>query len=316
MRCELLDHRLVLPIVAGFLFAASTAAAQDAAPVPAARECFPECRSGYLCHEGVCITGCNPPCGDDEKCTVEGECVAKASTPPSPPPVLVSPAPPVEPPPQPVPPPAPQGVALGFTLGATTCATPNEHGCRTADGDAGIYTSIRGGYRFFQWLIVDADASFMPVFLKDDPNAKAGLQFAVGAGARFFPLERRHGADLVLGLHAGYFLSFVKNNDDAPSAIDKTMQHAVYLAYEVGVEFNLRPDFSLGLMLDVFEPFQVKTCSSTAAVPATYGVNPTEDGGEIVETAAGVPAYDSCSKYSGDYDLLFFGAGLSGSFLL
>ena len=25
-------------------------------------ECFPECRTGYLCHQGECISACNPPC--------------------------------------------------------------------------------------------------------------------------------------------------------------------------------------------------------------------------------------------------------------
>lgn len=39
--------------------------------------CFPDCREGYLCHEGACISACNPPCDDGERCTDEGECVAK-----------------------------------------------------------------------------------------------------------------------------------------------------------------------------------------------------------------------------------------------
>ena len=39
-----------------------------------AEECFPQCRSGYICHDGECVSLCNPPCSQGEKC-VEGECV-------------------------------------------------------------------------------------------------------------------------------------------------------------------------------------------------------------------------------------------------
>jgi len=40
-----------------------------------AGECFPECRDGYLCHEGTCIEACNPPCGEGKQCTADGQCV-------------------------------------------------------------------------------------------------------------------------------------------------------------------------------------------------------------------------------------------------
>lgn len=40
--------------------------------------CFPACRSGYLCHEGRCVSACNPLCGATEACTALGECVPAA----------------------------------------------------------------------------------------------------------------------------------------------------------------------------------------------------------------------------------------------
>jgi len=43
--------------------------------------CFPPCRSGYLCHNGECISRCNPPCPQDQKCTDSGECVPNTAPP-------------------------------------------------------------------------------------------------------------------------------------------------------------------------------------------------------------------------------------------
>jgi len=40
-----------------------------------AEECFPRCRGGYICHDGECVSLCNPPCSQGERCTGDGECV-------------------------------------------------------------------------------------------------------------------------------------------------------------------------------------------------------------------------------------------------
>ena len=40
--------------------------------------CFPKCRTGYICHKGVCVTMCNPPCPLGQTCTEKGECVSTA----------------------------------------------------------------------------------------------------------------------------------------------------------------------------------------------------------------------------------------------
>jgi len=31
-------------------------------------DCYPVCRSGYVCSCGECVSLCNPPCGDEERC--------------------------------------------------------------------------------------------------------------------------------------------------------------------------------------------------------------------------------------------------------
>ena len=73
-------------------------------------ECFPPCRSGFVCLAGECVSACNPPCPEGEACQ-DGECVVPQSSAPAasapPPPVAPSPAlasvaepPPQEPAPQ------------------------------------------------------------------------------------------------------------------------------------------------------------------------------------------------------------------------
>jgi hypothetical protein len=41
-------------------------------------ECFPACRKGYVCHEGQCVSKCNPPCPDNALCTDSGACIDKS----------------------------------------------------------------------------------------------------------------------------------------------------------------------------------------------------------------------------------------------
>ncbi|MBN2530858.1 MAG: hypothetical protein JXR76_31015 [Deltaproteobacteria bacterium] len=74
----------------------------DAAPATSSTAttqsaCIPKCRSGYICHAGMCIPACNPPCGQGFLCTADGECVAQqqavmtpAIAPPPPSPHLVA----------------------------------------------------------------------------------------------------------------------------------------------------------------------------------------------------------------------------------
>jgi hypothetical protein len=38
-------------------------------------ECYPACRSGFECHNGNCVSKCNPPCPNGQNCTDSGDCV-------------------------------------------------------------------------------------------------------------------------------------------------------------------------------------------------------------------------------------------------
>lgn len=38
------------------------------------KECFPPCREGFVCSDGVCISKCNPACPDNQTCVNDGNC--------------------------------------------------------------------------------------------------------------------------------------------------------------------------------------------------------------------------------------------------
>jgi hypothetical protein len=86
--------------------AAPTTAPPAAAPVAPA-ECIPACRSGYVCHQGQCISACNPPCAAGEVCTGAGVCERTAAAPVAAAPVAAAPTVPAPAEPVPVAPPAP-----------------------------------------------------------------------------------------------------------------------------------------------------------------------------------------------------------------
>jgi hypothetical protein len=85
-------------LCAVLLAVVALAAAQPVRAETPAGACFPACRSGYLCHEGRCISACNPPCSAGEACTSAGECVQAAAPATNvfvgePPPAIVATAP-------------------------------------------------------------------------------------------------------------------------------------------------------------------------------------------------------------------------------
>jgi hypothetical protein len=53
-------------------------------------ECYPACRSGFVCRRGQCISACNPPCGQGQVCVDGVRCDLATSSgiyePPPPPP--------------------------------------------------------------------------------------------------------------------------------------------------------------------------------------------------------------------------------------
>lgn len=48
-------------------------------PAPAPVGCVPNCRDGFVCHAGRCLSACNPPCPPEQRCTTDGQCVAPAA---------------------------------------------------------------------------------------------------------------------------------------------------------------------------------------------------------------------------------------------
>lgn len=42
---------------------------------PSSRGCLPDCRAGFVCREGECVSACNPTCGEGEICNAKRECV-------------------------------------------------------------------------------------------------------------------------------------------------------------------------------------------------------------------------------------------------
>jgi hypothetical protein len=54
-----------LAILAGAAFLLSSCGNN---PPPVSRYCNPECRLGYFCNDGTCVSYCNPPCNTGESC--------------------------------------------------------------------------------------------------------------------------------------------------------------------------------------------------------------------------------------------------------
>jgi hypothetical protein len=51
----------------------STVNPETAQPiVNTANTCYPPCRPGYICHNGQCVSMCNPPCPPDIKPCLQG----------------------------------------------------------------------------------------------------------------------------------------------------------------------------------------------------------------------------------------------------
>jgi hypothetical protein len=58
---------------------ANEASITTAAPPPPTEaeknQCVPNCRSGFVCRQGACVLVCNPPCGPNQYCSAQGECI-------------------------------------------------------------------------------------------------------------------------------------------------------------------------------------------------------------------------------------------------
>lgn len=70
-------HSWVAPMAVIAPIFASTAVNAQSDP----RACVPECRIGFTCVDGACVSQCNPPCLSGEVCTEKRECMLRSELP-------------------------------------------------------------------------------------------------------------------------------------------------------------------------------------------------------------------------------------------
>ena len=213
---------VVRPAVAQNASARSTAPAPAAAPAasaPIAAECVPSCRAGYFCHEGQCLSLCNPPCGAGERCSQNGECES-ATPPPAPAPVAsvpVAPAPAVVAP-QPVaaPPPwqastAPVNAAmpLGPATPSALLRNPGRFvfaarvGFQLAGGGHSEPSCSFTGGLSCQTLVNSDDDDKSLVMFGIDAMIHATRSLRLGLGYQLVPYSAIHYASATKNLHLG-----------------------------------------------------------------------------------------------------------------
>jgi hypothetical protein len=274
------------------------------------KKCFPKCRSGYFCHEGKCISMCNPPCDSDEKCTVKGECVPKAvQAPPAvvapvPSPPVVSPQPDIvlveeEEEEEPY---VPVGIFVSLGFESSECAS--SEGCKTTPNkDIGFGGHVLAGYGILPWLVLEGGMTFTWQNLKDPEVLDLSGRFIVARlGARFFPLGRKNVAEPVLGVHLGYF-NWSTSWEDEDGQDWESTNHGISLDYSLGLDFKLADRFSLGIVVTVYEPFFFTTCVDSKG-GETEGIDPIT-GDNVIDAPK-----SSCSKFSGKHDAFFFNTGI------
>lgn len=81
-----MSFRNVLASMAIAMLWTFTAQAQTARPVPTAPPaptaqgqgsvCVPNCRNGFFCNSGQCVSLCNPGCENGSTCSAQGQCIA------------------------------------------------------------------------------------------------------------------------------------------------------------------------------------------------------------------------------------------------
>lgn len=281
------------------LLALSIPAGVMAARDEAGDDCFPPCRSGYLCHEGECIEACNPPCPEGERCTDEGECVPAPSAAPKPAPEPApkpapKPAPESAPEPEPAPAPEPRevfGGIVGIGGMASFCASSN--GCDTGDKDVGFGGYLTGGYAVLPWLSIDLVANFTYLKLERE-NDPESFFLSLVAGATFTPTKRERVVDPVLGLHLGYALERSWWEDTAGPFVSRS--HGLALQYTVGLDFNFSRVVTMGLHLVIREPIHITSC-----------VDSTIDQSTGIGTGTVDSTRDSyCASYEGERDQFYF----------
>jgi len=319
---------LVGVAVLGGLFFPATAFAEDAvvptegaAPVEETggadgAECFPPCRSGYLCHLGRCVEACNPPCPEGERCDERGECVSKEDKPAvRPPDQVVRPDEPITTAEEselatPVEPEGgdhagkdrPRPASLGLGIGAVLCTS--KKGCNTADGDAGVSGALFGAYKVLPWLAVGAGASIAYLIL-DDPRDPTSLFFAASGQVTFLPMAMKARVVApVLGLRVGYALGWDSWEDEHGVGTVSRL-HGLLIEYMAGVDFRLSRVLVLGVHLTVSEPIYFTSC---------YEIED-DDTVDLETGTVGASAVSSCGTYDGKRNTFFISPELTLGFV-
>jgi hypothetical protein len=173
------------------------------APVASA-ECIPNCRSGFLCHQGQCVSRCNPACAAGERCLANGECEAPA--PPAAQPTFV-----------PMPNPPPSGAA-GTELDIASATTSNP--ALRAPGS--FVFAARGGLQVLGGGHIEGECSAegafscfessgrtdtdenTPFMLGLDALVHATPQLRLGAGYQWLPYSEVTARDSSEDVHLGH----------------------------------------------------------------------------------------------------------------
>jgi len=258
---------------------AETPPGEETEPEPA--ECFPPCRSGFLCHQGQCISRCNPLCPDGQICTDDGQCEPS-----------VQPAPALQPvpAPQPVylvepPPPPPQHDynrrGLQLTLNAGGLFVP--HYSETdfnLNADHGGQLGAWIGWRINGWVALDAGGLFAALTEEEEYQSYNWDEVRyfhnlvlLDAGVLVYPIGARFPVDLVLGFHLGYLRlnQRVTRSTDSGSEIKfRAWLQGISFSESIGVELHVAEGWTIGLIATIISPLWLQYCDEWTPSNSTF----------------------------------------------
>ncbi len=237
--------------------------------------CFPACRSGFLCHQGKCISRCNPPCPTEANCTDKGECTQHpqgSAVQPEPEtstreremsiaPVYEGGEPAIE-----------RegemarfnstGFMFTFGIGPSFSAyfEENHDEVYNPNKQVGLAIASQIGGRVLPWISVEGTITFTPVVIQNEGSGSTTQnQLEIGAGVSFYVMSGHYRADLVLGLHFGYARNSYSYNNEFQKV--ETQLHGVYLSYFSGLLVHVARPLSLIIGANYVEPFWISVKS-------------------------------------------------------
>ena len=172
-----------------------------------AQSCTPECRKGFVCSNGTCVSACNPPCAAGETCSANLECLSAAPAPAAPASASTAPTPAAAPPP---------------AAAAPSPAVEPPEGSGAAGG-SGVVPHVIGGVAFAPRLLLspfgsgklECDGALCSPASGDDYDHKT--DFGLGIDVLF-----KVGQSLRLGPGIAYLLEY-DVEPDVPGAQDFTV---------------------------------------------------------------------------------------------